>query len=105
MKRTTILVDEGLLVEARHLASLQGKTFTVFVQEALREYIAARRKPRRISFAGMGRSGRALNHEKIDEVLRAGLDPVEGWSPPRRTDRESGMSPGDTDGRTGANSG
>ena len=83
MKRTTILADEELLCEAKELAAKQGLTFTALVQEALRNYIAMHRLPRRISFAGMGRSGRSLTPEEMDRMLVAGLDPIEGWSPDR----------------------
>ena len=84
MKRTTILVDEGLLVEARQLAAQQGMTFTTVVQEALREYVAAHRPQRRISFMGMGCSGQPpldLRDGRDEELLAAEIDPVYGWAP------------------------
>ena len=84
MKRTTILADEGLLVEARQLAAQQGMTFTAVVQEALREYIAAHRPQRRISFMGMGCSGQPpldLRDGRDEEILAAEIDPIYGWAP------------------------
>src|SRR2546421_12243549 len=84
MKRTTILVDEGLLVEARQLAAQQGMTFTTVVQEALREYVAAHRPQRRISFMGMGCSGQPpldLRDGRDEEILAAEIDPIYGWAP------------------------
>ena len=89
MKRTTILIDEGLHAEAKHLAGGQGRTFTALVQDALREYIQNHRLPRRISFAGIGESKEPVDQEKLDELLIAGLHRYEGWSPrrSRETDR------------------
>src|SRR5437868_14914908 len=84
MKRTTILVDEGLLVEARQLAAQQGMTFTAVVQEALRAYIAAHRPQRHISFIGMGCSGQPpvdLRDGRDEEILAAEIDPIYGWAP------------------------
>ena len=84
MERTTILADEQLLHEARYLAKAEGKTLTTVVREALAEYVAAHRKRRRvIPFAGVGDSGDPKLHEKIDDIIQAGLDPIEGFSPRR----------------------
>lgn len=84
MKRTTILADEALLQEAQYLAKAQGKTLTTLVREALAEYVAAHREPHRvIPFAGIGRSGDPELIHKIDDLIRAGLDPIEGLSPKR----------------------
>jgi Bacterial antitoxin of type II TA system, VapB len=84
MKRTTILADDELMLEARYLAQHEGRTFTALVQDALREYVQTHRPPRRISFAGIGQSGRSWTPEQLDAELIAGLDRYEGWSPPRR---------------------
>ena len=84
MKRATILVDEGLLVEARHLAAHQGMTFTAVVQAALRAYIAAHRPQRRISFMGIGCSGQPpvdLRDGRDEEILAAEIDSIYGWAP------------------------
>ena len=83
MKRTTILADEALLVEAKHLAAREGKTFTAVVQEALRDYIRTHQPPRRISIMGIARSDEPWTADSLNEELIAGLDPIEGWSPPR----------------------
>ena len=96
MKRTTILADEELLCEAKELAAEQGITFTALMQQALRNYLAMYRLPRHISFAGIGRSKEPLDHERLDEILVAGLDRYEGWSPRRTTepaeDKRTGMT-------------
>ena len=57
MKRTTILADEGLLLEAQQLAARRGITLTTLMQEALREYLKAHRPERQLSIIGIGSSG------------------------------------------------
>jgi hypothetical protein len=84
MKRTTIMADEELLLEAKHLADHESKTLSALIQDALREYIAGHRPKRQISFIGIGEStGPSLTVEQQDQLLRDGLDPIEGWSPDR----------------------
>ncbi len=82
MKRTTVFVDDSLLLEAQHLAKQRDTTFTEILQEALRAYVQANRPARRISFIGIGRSGRppqAFKPGWDEEELRAGTG-VNGWS-------------------------
>lgn len=85
MRRTTILADEDLLLEARQLAVRQGTTFTALVQQALREYVAAHRPPERhISFIGLGDSGEAdlsVSNGWDEEILARELHPTVGWAP------------------------
>lgn len=83
MKRTTILADEELLVEAKHLAVQQGRTLTQLFQDALRDYVQANRPKRRISIIGIGRSKEGDISLRDEEILRAEIDPIEGWSPKR----------------------
>ena len=84
MRRTTILADEELLLEAKYLAKNENKTLSALVQDALREYIVGHRRKRQISFVGIGESsGPSLSVEEQDQLLRDGLDPIEGWSPNR----------------------
>ena len=94
MKRTTILADEGLYLEAKHLAEREGKTFTRVIHEALAEYITAHRPTRDLpDWVGMGDSGDPLWAERDEEILAAEIDPIEGWSPrrpPEPTANESG---------------
>lgn len=42
VKRTTIRLNEHLLVEVKQLAASSGTTFTALVEEALRELLARR---------------------------------------------------------------
>ena len=92
MKRTTILADPELLLDARHFAKQRGITFTALIQDALREYLAAHRTPRKLpTFVGMGESrGEPVAWDELDDLLVQGLDPVEGWSPDRSALAEPG---------------
>jgi hypothetical protein len=42
--RTTIRLDEALLVEAKQIAARSGKTLTSVIEDALREMLARQRK-------------------------------------------------------------
>lgn len=91
MKRTTVLLDDALLIEAQALAEQRSMTFTSLIGEAIRAYIQANRMPRRLSCIGIGRSDRSrdtLRDGRDEDELRAGIDPVEGWSPQRRTPQD-----------------
>lgn len=85
MKRTTLLLDDHLLLEAQHLAKQRGTTFTTVVDEALRDYLHKQRTPRRLSVIGMGRS------EQPTSAMQDGWDEAElrsevgsnGWAPQR----------------------
>ena len=84
MKRTTILADEGLYLEAKHLAEREGKTFTWVIHEALTEYITAHRPEQGLpDWVGMGHSGDPTWAERDEEILAAAIDPISGWSPKR----------------------
>jgi hypothetical protein len=94
MRRTTIIADEELMLEAKHLAQRESKSFSALVQDALREYIAGHRPKRHISFIGIGESdGSPLSVEEQDRMLRDGLDPIEGWSPDRSGSRRAAKAP------------
>jgi hypothetical protein len=47
MLRTTIRLDESLLVEAKKLAAETGRTLTSVIEDALREVLARRSQTRR----------------------------------------------------------
>lgn len=90
MKRTTIVADDELLLEAKHLAEREGRSLSALVQDALREYVAVHRPKRRISFIGIGESdGTPWTVEEQNQALIDGLDPIEGWSPDRSALRET----------------
>lgn len=60
MKRTTIRLDDHLLVEVKKLAADTDRTLTAVIEDALREALARRRKGRRsarvklVTFKGKG---------------------------------------------------
>lgn len=83
MRRTSILVDDALLTEARAVAARQGTTFTGLVREALVAYIAAQDRPRPLSIVGIGRSGENDLSTRDEEILSSEIQ-GDGWSP-RRT--------------------
>ncbi len=87
VKRTTIFVDDELLVEAQHIAKQRGMTFTALVDEALRTQVQATRAPRRFASLGAGHSAQPTDmSDGADEaILRAGIDPIEGWVPRRHS--------------------
>jgi hypothetical protein len=90
MKRTTILADESLLLEAKYQADREGKTFTRLIHEALAEYITAHRPPRQLpDFVGMGHSGDGTIAARAEEILAAEIDPIEGWSPRRNAEGDA----------------
>ena len=78
MARTTILIDDALLFEAKQLAAQRGTTLTAVLQEALRSYLAANRTPRRLAWIGQGRSGRSDVSARDEELLAAAADRVDG---------------------------
>ncbi|PYS04227.1 MAG: DNA-binding protein [Acidobacteria bacterium] len=67
MKRTTILLDDELLLEVKHMAQLKGMTATNVIKEAVRAYVGEKPNRSLPSFTGIGKAGRRLaeNSEKI----------------------------------------
>lgn len=101
MKRTTVVLDDALLLEAQALAQQRSMTFTSLVSEAIRAYIQANRTPRRISCIGIGHSDRpraSLRDGGDEDELRAGIDPVEGRSPQRWAQKTSKLKGGQHNG-------
>ncbi len=81
MARTTILLDDNLLLEVRSIASRKGTTTTDVIKEALTEYVRKQPAQGLPSFTGIGRSkgkGAGRISENIDESLRRKIDPYEG---------------------------
>src|SRR4051794_6149219 len=85
MKQVIIELDDLLALESEHVARQNGKSLSEAVAEALQTYIDTNRKPTHLSFIGIGEGdGRPYTAEDLDQELRDGLDPIEGWSPDRR---------------------
>jgi hypothetical protein len=90
LKRTTVVADEALLLEARHQAEREGRSLSALVQDAIRAYVKEHRPRRRISFIGIGESdGTPWTVEEQNQALIDGLDPIEGWSPDRSALRQT----------------
>ena len=80
MKRTTIFADEALLLELKTLAHQSHTTVTALVQQALEEFVATRRRGRKLSCAGVGVSGRKDTAERMEQLLTdESADPHRGW--------------------------
>lgn len=70
MKRTTIFADDTLLNEMKHLALQEKRSVAEVIREAMEQYVQARRKPAgKLSFIGIGESGRSDVAEKSEELL------------------------------------
>jgi hypothetical protein len=80
MRRTTVLVDDDPFLEARLLAGQEGKSLSALAREALAAYCVMRRRPRRLSFIGMGNSGNPQLAYETEELLATEVDPIQGWA-------------------------
>ena len=89
MKRTTILLDDGLLLDSKDFARRQGMTFTALVHAALREYMEAHWTPRKFAFAGIGRSERSLTVDEQNEILRNEMGRLDDEPPPASRDSQA----------------
>jgi len=70
MKRTTIFAEEELLSGLKHIADEEGISVAEAIRQALQRFVAQRQKPRkRLSFVGIGRSGRKDVSERCEELL------------------------------------
>lgn len=79
MARTTILLDDDLLLEVKQLARTNGTTATEVIRKALKTYIRRQRQARIPSFTGVGKSGRHSISERAEEMLRRKINRREGW--------------------------
>ena len=71
MKRTTVFLEENLLVKAQRYARKNGVSFATLVREALATYLATGNTAtaRLPSFAGQFESGRSDTSSRVDELL------------------------------------
>jgi predicted transcriptional regulator len=73
MARTTILLDDNLLVEVRQLARAKHTTATFIIHEALTSYVEGQKGAGLPSFAASGRSGKKTVARNAETILRRGL--------------------------------
>lgn len=69
LKRTTIVADESLLLELKHRAKGEGRTVSELIRDALKSYLGRGKRRKKLSFAGVGRSGQGNISEKSEEIL------------------------------------
>ena len=70
MKRTTFFADEQLMDELKEIAREEKKTLASVVREATTIYVREKRKrKKKLSFVGVGNSGRSDVAEKHEELL------------------------------------
>lgn len=79
MGRTTILLDDDLLLEVKQLARAQGTTTTEVIRAALHAHLQQHGRSRRPSFTSVGRSGRRSISAKAEDILRQKAKRHEGW--------------------------
>ena len=83
MKRTTIMVDEGTLLELGQIADERGTSASQLIREALAEYVVAARSDQRAirslpSFVGIG-EGPADLSVRAEELLEQLTSLERGW--------------------------
>lgn len=82
MARTTILLDDVLLLEMKSIAQRKGTTVTAVIKEAVSEYVQ-KQPPRGLpSFTGKYASkgkGAGRIAENIEKILREKARKREGW--------------------------
>jgi metal-responsive CopG/Arc/MetJ family transcriptional regulator len=79
MTRTTILLDHDLLLQIKQLAQTSGTTATDVIREALKSYLEKNRSRRKLSFTGVGKSGRSSIAKDSEKILRRKVNRREGW--------------------------
>jgi predicted transcriptional regulator len=74
MKRTTVKLPDDLDARLRHEAERRDTTVTALTREAIEALLGGRTGKRHLMAAGSGHSGRADVSERIEEILRAGVE-------------------------------
>lgn len=70
MKRTTIFADDALIKEFKDLSKEENRSVAEMVREAMEQYVRQRQqKKKKLSFIGVGASGRSDVSEKHEELL------------------------------------
>jgi len=78
MKRTTIFADEELLAEIREISTKEKKSVAEVMREAMESHVNKKKpKRQRLSFVGIGRSGRKDIAERHEELLWKNKKPHE----------------------------
>lgn len=87
MKRTTIMIEEELILELKQLAKAQNKSTANVIREALASYVAEQHQvtPPPNPLLGLVALGASATPTDVsdgqdEEMLAQGVDPVTGWS-------------------------
>ncbi len=87
MKRTTIMVEEELLYDLKQLAQQQNTSTASVIREALVAYVVKRQREDvfdnpLLRLAGLGTVVAPMDiaDGKDEEILRAEIHPIDGWS-------------------------
>ena len=73
MARTTLILDDNVLLDIRQLAEARRTTATQIIHEALTAYVKLQPDSALPSFVGSGRSGKRSVAESAETILRRGL--------------------------------
>ena len=73
MARTTIILDDNVLLDVKHLARSRQTTATQIIHEALTAYVEQQSESKLPSFVGAGRSGRRSVARNAERILQRGL--------------------------------
>lgn len=76
MKRTTIMVDEQLLLELKHWAEKEDVPTSELIREALQDYLKSKtsKQKRQLSCIGAGKSGKTDVSLRAEEILTHDLE-------------------------------
>lgn len=70
MKRTTIFAEDALIKEFKDLSKEENRSVAEMVREAMEQYVRQRQqKKKKLSFIGIGESGKRNVAEKHEEFL------------------------------------
>jgi len=70
MKRTTIFADEHLINEIKEISKEENRSIADIIRDAMKAYIKQKRhKKKKLSFVGIGSSGRRDIAEKHEGLL------------------------------------
>ena len=79
MARTTILLEDDLLLAVKQLARIKETTATAIIREALKAYLKRQQRAKVPSFTAIGRSGQSSVSEQAEGILRREIKRQEGW--------------------------
>ena len=70
MKRTTIFADDHLINEIKEISKEENRSMADIIRDAMKSYIKQKRhKKKKLSFVGVGSSGRRDIAEKHEGLL------------------------------------